>query len=114
MWSFLISAGIVLSMLPAAAQSIDTLQTRCAKKTLIYNKEGKKIAEMTDGYCLGFLEGTASALRHAKLICPTGYSIDGSLLLSVFNTYVIDQKPTDTDAAAILAAAYERAWSCKK
>jgi hypothetical protein len=106
-------ALLIVAIPPAAAsQSLETFQTRCAKKTTIYNREGLKIAEGTDDYCLGFLEGTATAMQHAKLICP-GYPLDGSLLLSVFNTYVNDQKPKDTDVAEILTTAYGRAWPCK-
>jgi len=97
----------------ARSQSIEALQTRCAQKTLEYNRNGVKIGESLDGYCLGFLEGALSTMQRAKLICPERPP-DGSLLLSVFNTYVADEKLKGVDAAEAVVAAYQRAYPCKK
>jgi len=104
---------IVITPPTAWSQSIETLQTRCGQKTLMYNKEGVKIGDALDGYCLGFLEGTLTAMQHAKLICPE-HPPDGSVLLSVFSTYATDQKLKGVDAAEAIAAAYQRAYPCKK
>jgi hypothetical protein len=97
-------------IIPSAAwsQSIETLQIRCAQKTLLYNKEGVKIGEAPDGYCLGFLEGALTVMQYAKLICPD-HPPDGYVLLSVFSTYPADQKLKGVDAAEAIAAAYQRA-----
>jgi hypothetical protein len=97
----------------ARSQSIEALQTRCAQKTLEYNRNGVKIGESLDGYCLGYLEGAFSTMQRAKLICPERPP-DGSLLFSVFNTYVADEKLKGVDAAEAVAAAYKSAYPCKK
>jgi hypothetical protein len=99
----LTAAAALITIAPSAAQpqSVETLQTRCAQKTLMYNRDGVKIAEGSDDYCLGFLEGSLTAMQRAKLICPE-HPPDGDVLISVI------------DAAEAVAAAYQRAYPCKK
>ncbi len=108
-----VAALIVVVPSTARSQSIETLQTRCAQKTLMYNREAVKIGEALDDYCRGFLEGVLAAMQRAKLICPE-HLPDGNVLLSVFSTYAADQKLKGVDAAEAVAAAYERAYPCKK
>jgi hypothetical protein len=107
------AALTVITSSTAQSQSIETLQTRCSQKTLTYNKEGAKIGDAPDGYCLGFLEGTFTAMQRAKLICPDSPT-DGPLLLSAFIAYAADDKLKGVDAADAIAAAYQRAYPCKK
>lgn len=108
-------ASVVNVIIPCASwsQSIETLQTRCAQKKLMYNREAVKIGEALDDYCRGFLEGTLAAMQRANLICPE-HLPDGNVLLSVFSTYATDQKLKGVDAAEAVAAAYQRAFPCKK
>ncbi len=107
--------AIVTVILPSAAraQSIETLQDRCAQKTLMYNSDAVKIGERLDDYCRGFLDGTLTAMKRAKLICPE-HPPDGDVSLSVLSIYAADQKPKAVDAAEVVAAAYQRAFPCKK
>jgi hypothetical protein len=97
----------------ARSQSIETLQARCAQKTLMYNRDAVKIGEALDDFCRGFLEGTLTAMQRAKLVCPE-HPLDDSALLSVFSTYAADQKLKGVDAAEAVAAAYQRAFPCRK
>jgi hypothetical protein len=103
----------VITLSTALSQTTETLQSRCAQKTIVYNRDGVKIAEAPNDYCLGFLEGTLTAMQRANIICPERPP-DGSLLLSVFSTFVNDQKQKGIDAAEAIAAAYQRAFPCKK
>jgi hypothetical protein len=114
----ILSALVVVTALTVTAssarsQSIETLQTRCAQKTLMYNRDAVKIGERLDDYCRGFLEGTLTAMQRAKLICPE-HPPDGDALLSVFSIYAADQKLKGVDAAEVVAAAYQRAFPCKE
>ncbi len=108
-----VAALTVIVPSAARSQSIETLQTRCTQKTLMYNREAVKIGEALDDYCRGFLEGTLTAMQRANLICPE-HPPDGYVLLSVFSTYAADQKLKGLDAAEAVAAAYQRAFPCKK
>jgi hypothetical protein len=109
----IVAALIIIVASSARSQSIETLQTSCAQKTLMYNIDAVKIGERLDDYCRGFLEGTFTAMQRAKLICPE-HPPDGNVLLSVFSTYATDQKLKGVDAAEAVAAAYQRAFPCKK
>jgi hypothetical protein len=100
---FLIFIAIIPST--ALSQSIESLQTHCSKKALVYNRDGTKIGEAPDPYCIGFLEGTFTAMRRANLVCPEEQT-DGPLLLSALDTYVNDKKPNGVDAAEATAAAF--------
>lgn len=106
---------IVVAVIPSAAisQTLEALQTRCAQKTIVMNREGVQIAEALNDYCRGFLEGAFTAMQRAKLICPER-TPDGYVLLSVLSTYVKDQKLKGVDAADAVSGAYERAYPCKK
>jgi hypothetical protein len=112
LWRAILIVGIVVPS-TAFAESIESLQVRCAQKTIVWNREGTKVGEKMDGYCLGFLEGAMGVMRHANLIC-IDEAANGPFLHSVFTTYVNDQKPKGVDATEAITAAYQRAFPCKK
>jgi hypothetical protein len=99
----------------AISQTLESLQTRCAQKTLAYNRDGIQIAEAMNDYCRGFLEGTFTIMERARLICPSTAEAppDGTVLLSVLSTYVGDQKLKGVDAAEAVSRAYQRAYAWK-
>ena len=96
----------------ARSFSLEELQTSCAQKTIVVGKDGARLGEKLDGYCVGFLEGTFAAMEQAKLICPEGRS-DTAFLLSILNTFV-NEKQIKGDAGEAVGAAYRRAFPCKK
>jgi Rap1a immunity proteins len=114
MRGFMMLAVLMWTVPASGQQSIESLQALCSKKIIAVNWQGEKIGEKPNDYCRGFLEGAFTAMRHAKLICPD-QEADGPFLLSVFTTYVADQKLKTSNAAAeAIAAAYQRAFSCQK
>lgn len=111
--ALVVVTALMVTAPSARSQSIETLQNRCAQKTLMYNSDAVKIGERLDDYCRGFLEGTLTAMQRAKLICPE-HPPESDVLLSIFSTYAADQKLKGVDAADAVAAAYQRAFPCKK
>jgi len=116
----LISVLAIPSLALSQALSIENLQSRCSKKTLVYGRDsnGKvvKTGETVDDYCAGYLEGTLSAMQHAKLACPENSSdkqIDTGFLISVIDTYVKDAGLSHADAGQVIGEAYQRAFPCR-
>jgi hypothetical protein len=112
--SFVVILIVIISSINVAwSSSLEDLQASCAKKTIVVGRDGVRIGEKLDGFCVGFLEGAFVMMEQAKLICPEGRS-DGEFLLSVLNTYANDKQIKGVDAGEAVGAAYRRAFPCKK
>jgi hypothetical protein len=108
------SIAFISSSAIAQSLSLDSLQTRCAQKTLVMSREGVQIGTKLNDYCAGFLEGALALMTREKFICPDEH-VDSVFLLSVFDVYVNDKKLKGSDnLAEAIEAAYQRAFSCKK
>jgi hypothetical protein len=116
----LVSCVIFSSPTLTQSLTLDSFQTHCAEKTLVYGRDAKgdviKTGEQFDGYCAGYLEGALATMQHAKLACPdfAKSRIDVGFLLSVVDTYVKDKGLSNIDAGQAIEEAYLRAFPCKQ
>jgi hypothetical protein len=97
----------------ARSSSLEELQLSCAQKTIVVGRDGARIGEKLNGYCIGFLEGAFALMEQANLICPESQN-NGEFLLSVLNTYVADKQIKGVAAGEAVEAAYRRAFPCKR
>ena len=104
---------IISSVDVARPSSLEELQASCAQKTIVVGRDGTRIGEKLDGYCVGFLEGAFAVMEQSKLICPEKRN-GSEFLRSVLNTYVNDKQIKDVEAGEAVGAAYRRAPPCKK
>jgi hypothetical protein len=105
---------VIISYIDAAhSSSLEELQVSCAQKTIVVGRDGARIGEKLNGYCIGFLEGAFALMEQTKLICPESRN-NGEFLLSVLNTYVNDRQIKGIEAGEAILGAYQHAFPCKK
>lgn len=93
--------------------ALDAVLNSCARKTLVYGRDGTRVGETIDGYCRGVLEGSFAILVHTGAICPKGQITTPEFLLSVVTTYRTESGSTDKDSAKVIEAAFKRAFQCR-
>ena len=78
------------------------------------NHDVKKVGERLGGYCVAYLQATLDVVNSAPgSICVKPEDDEPQYLLSVFETYIKDEKvDKSTGASKQLAAAYRRAFRC--
>jgi hypothetical protein len=108
-----------LSALPGRVEAqilLDTLLKDCEQKTIVYGRDEKggmvKVGERISGYCQGVLEGVLATLARNRTICVKEKGTSPDFLLSTVLTYRTETKSKDNDAAAVLEAAFKRAFTC--
>jgi hypothetical protein len=97
---------------------MDAVLKDCAEKTKVYERDEKggivQVGERMGGYCQGILEGMFAVLARNRTICVKEKNTPPDFLLSVILTYRTQTKSQDNDAAAVVEAAFKRAFSCTK
>ncbi|HEU4603868.1 MAG TPA: Rap1a/Tai family immunity protein [Steroidobacteraceae bacterium] len=98
----------------AAPPNVETLLKECADKTIVVNRDAKKVGERLGGYCAAYLEATLDATKNVQpTLCDNAENRAPEYLLSVFQTYLQDAKvDKTTQASKALIAAYRRAFAC--
>jgi hypothetical protein len=102
---------------PASAQvSLDVVLKSCEKKMQVWGRDEKgeivKVGESIDGYCQGVLEGIFAVLVRSKTICVKDKNRSPDFLLSTLLTYRTIMKVQEQDVAAVVEAAFKRAFPC--
>ncbi|HEU5018766.1 MAG TPA: hypothetical protein VFT69_12445 [Pseudolabrys sp.] len=103
----------------ASAQiSLDAVLKECGQKMIVMGRDenGKmvKVGERIDDYCRGVLEGMFALLVHSEAICVKDTPATPDFLLSTVLTYRTQTHSTSDDAAAVIEAAFKRAFTCSK
>jgi hypothetical protein len=56
----------------ARSSSLEELQLSCAQKPIVVGRDGARIGEKLNGYCIGFLEGAFALMEQANCSNGTG------------------------------------------